>query len=102
MLKDLVLKLQHYLTSIPSFTGLPDSLHIWLFSVGMVASIGTEENEWFVNQCSAIASHMGLHSWGKVDKLLTEVLWLEGMSANIFHQAWEQILTRKRILGRGG
>ena len=93
LLKDLVLKLKYYLTSIPSFTGLPDALHIWLFSMGMAASIGTEENEWFVSQCSAISGQMGIHSWEKVNKLLKEVLWLEGMSAEIFHQAWEQILT---------
>lgn len=98
ILKELVLQLKYHLTSMALVSDIHDALCIWFFSVGTVASIGTEENDWFVTHISALSIRLNLQGWEDVRANLKRVLWLEGTFEMMFQRAWEPIFHSKAVL----
>jgi hypothetical protein len=89
----MALQLKSHLESLmPSLLFTNDSLAIWLVSVGMVASDGTSDCQWFAAQArSAIIAH-DLLVWDDVMFHLRKVLWLTMPQAeHLFRQSWERI-----------
>lgn len=100
ILKSLVLQLELHLTSMMSSQGFHDPLSVWLLSIGMVASIGTEENHWFVTQATRISEILGLQSWEAVEGRLKTILWLDDKCGVMFRQSWEQIVNSQKSSGQ--
>lgn len=92
ILKELVCKLKSCLTSMLAAQGSHPTLMLWLVSVGMISSIGTQENEWFIFQASIISLKLGYWKWEDVETSLKRVLWHDGTAGTMFQQAWRPIL----------
>lgn len=91
MLRSLLLQLKHHFSSLILPAELQDPLSVWILSVGMVGSLGTGENSWFLEQSSALSATLGFQSWEDAKLRLESVLWLDAGSGNLFRQIWEGI-----------
>lgn len=98
ILNKLVLHLKLHLESLISSAALHDPMCVWLVSIGMVASTGTEQNEWFIIQSAALLALLGLRTWQDVECRLKSVLYLENRCGSMFRRAWEQIMAPKPSL----
>jgi hypothetical protein len=83
-------------THLESFTTsvLPAnrSITIWLLSVGMVASDGTPECQWFETQSRKATAAYCVYFWHDVLLHLKRVLWFEKPQAErIFQQKWDSV-----------
>lgn len=68
------------------------SLALWLLSVGMVASDGVPEAQWFNAQASKAAETLNLQIWDDVVIRLQEIVWLDSPAAELlFQQKWNEI-----------
>ncbi len=68
------------------------SLALWLLSVGMLASEGTPEGQWFVNQAYKAAEILDLHTWDGIVLHLREIVWLESRTATLlFQHKWLEV-----------
>jgi hypothetical protein len=91
ILRKLVLKLQYYMQRLTLPAATHRSLQIWLFSIGIVASLGTPEYAWFAKQTAALSTSLNPRSWQSVKPLLKNVLWIDNGYEILFRQAWEQV-----------
>lgn len=65
------------------------SLALWLLSIGMVASEGTPEEQWFVDQARLAALALNLNSSEEVLFHLRNIVWLDSPAATVlFSQKW--------------
>lgn len=70
------------------------SLTMWLLSVGMAASDGTPEGQWFNSQARTAARTLNLQTWDDVVVCLQEIVWLDLHKAEIiFQQKWQEVWT---------
>ena len=92
ILNSLVLQFKLHLELFILFIGLHDPLSVWLFSVGMVASLNTGQSQWFVGQATAISATCNIRCWKDVRTRLQRVLWLEVGRGAGFREEWEKIL----------
>ncbi|KAH6639845.1 hypothetical protein C7974DRAFT_139569 [Boeremia exigua] len=68
------------------------SLTLWLLFVGMVASEGTPEGQWFANQARTATEFLGLQTWADVVVRLQGIVWLDSRAAtSIFQQKWQEV-----------
>jgi hypothetical protein len=89
-------------THLETFTSLPPpanrSITIWLLLVGMIASDGTPECQWFETQSRKAVTAYGIYLWHDVLLHLKKVLWLEKPHAeHIFQQKWDGVWTKSII-----
>lgn len=71
-----------------------DSLDVWLFAIGMVASTGTTNYQWFKEKARAIAASLQLDNCDDALFHIKSVLWLETLQGeDIFRPHWEAILS---------
>lgn len=70
------------------------AIALWIVSVGLVASAGTLDGVWFLDQTKALGECLGLRNWPDVLVRLETVLWYGGMrhAEVMFRQHWEMIL----------
>ncbi|KAH7359605.1 hypothetical protein BKA66DRAFT_427048 [Pyrenochaeta sp. MPI-SDFR-AT-0127] len=69
------------------------TLALWLLSVGLVASNGTPDYHWFVNQARIVAKSEDIHTWEDMLGRLKEILWYPKLQTeHFFHHRWEEIL----------
>jgi hypothetical protein len=74
------------------------SITIWLLSVGMVASDGTPDCQWFEIQSRRATAAYGVYFWHDILVHLKEVLWLEKPQIeHLFRQKWDGVWTRSII-----
>ncbi|KAG9246865.1 hypothetical protein BJ878DRAFT_250331 [Calycina marina] len=93
MLATIVLQLQRQLDGFLPTSAIPDALHIWLCSMGLVGSMGMDTHNWFAEKCLAASAVIIGIKWSAVIALLEEVVWLpDTMCDTMFHQAWLSIL----------
>jgi hypothetical protein len=65
------------------------SLALWLLSVGMVASEGTPEEQWFIEQTRVAAMALSLNFPDEFELRLREIIWLGSpIAASLFQQKW--------------
>jgi hypothetical protein len=98
ILNALVLKLEYHLGSLLSFVERQDSLFVWFLSIGAVASIGTNESQWFRGRAAAISIVLGLRCWDDVKAHLERILWLKTTAQFLFQQIWEEVITSNSSL----
>lgn len=73
---------------LPSF----GSLTLWLLSVGMIASEGSIENEWFVAQAAEAAAGLEVSTWEELIPQLEELLWSKTPQMEfLFKERWMAI-----------
>ena len=70
------------------------SIALWIVSVGLVASAGTLDGPWFLEQAKALSESLNLRAWPGVFVHLEAVLWYGGMrhAEVMFRQQWEMVL----------
>lgn len=65
------------------------SLVLWLLSIGMIASEGTPEEHWFVEQARLAATTLTLNSPEDVIFYLRDIVWMDSPAATtLFSQKW--------------
>lgn len=70
------------------------ALTLWLLSVGMVASDGLPEGQWFISQAYKAAEALNLWTWDEVVVPLRGIVWLDSTSAvPLFQQKWQEAWT---------
>ena len=68
------------------------SLALWLLSVGMIASEGTPEEQWFIEQTRVAAMALSLNFPDEFELHLREIIWLDSpIAASLFQQRWLNI-----------
>ncbi|CAO2651657.1 Nn.00g042270.m01.CDS01 [Neocucurbitaria sp. VM-36] len=85
-------QLRYHLENLSALL-LPKSgpLTLWLLSVGMVASDGTPESDWFMTQFRTAADTSGLSAWDDIQNHLKEILWSHSQQLDyVFRQRWEE------------
>lgn len=92
-------KLKGCLQTLLAPTPFDDTLRVWLFSVGMVASMGTKECQWFMEQAAASAIALNSHDWDDLLVHLKTILWLEIRQGELFRQKWVEIFARPTSYG---
>lgn len=92
VLNTLTLKLKEQIQTLVSMPDILDPLIVWLVSIGMVASLGTLNNNWFSAEAGAIMIVLGLQTWTEVLDRLESILWLQTHHGEPFRQMWEKLL----------
>jgi hypothetical protein len=85
-------RLKSYLERLPpSLLWQNSSLSLWIFSVGMVASVGSSGCIWFMGQAQRAAEELGIFSWEQALSHLRGILWLENKQAETaFKRKWDE------------
>lgn len=69
-----------------------EALALWLLSVGMVASDGSPEGQWFTSQARKASDALSVHTWDDIVLRLREIVWLDTLTAeSIFEQKWQNV-----------
>lgn len=97
LLNTLVLQLRHYLSQLSLFIEGQESLFIWLLSVGAVASIGTNESQWFLDETAELSAATNLYSWSDVESHLKRILWRKSTAWILFQQTWEEGIFKSNL-----
>ncbi|KAJ4378559.1 hypothetical protein N0V86_006266 [Didymella sp. IMI 355093] len=67
------------------------ALTLWLLSVGMVASDGTPECQWFMSQARKAAEALDLRTWDNIVIRLRDIVWLDSAASDpFFQQKWQE------------
>ena len=67
------------------------ALTLWLLSVGMVASDGIPEGQWFMSQAQKAAEALDLWTWDDVIVRLRGIVWLDSTAAEqLFQEKWQE------------
>jgi hypothetical protein len=75
---------------LDSLLSIDKSLAIWTLSIGLVATSGTPDHEWFSTQAVTAASLPSAHQWQDILPHLKNILWVERQHTEyIFRQAWQ-------------
>lgn len=69
-----------------------DSLRLWILSVGLIASAGTSQRQWFITQTCIAVETLNLCTWDEVLTRLEVILWIQSPQTELFRQKWEDIL----------
>jgi hypothetical protein len=93
ILNSLLVQLRYHLGPLISSDSLHHSLLLWLLSVGNVASVGTNESDWFRGQATGVSAVLGIRCWEDVEVHLKRVLYLQPGCRVLFQQIWETAIT---------
>lgn len=67
------------------------ALTLWLLSVGMVASDGIPEGQWFRSQAHKASKALDLRTWDDIVVRLRGIVWLDATAAEpLFQQKWQE------------
>ncbi|KAH7131341.1 hypothetical protein EDB81DRAFT_808390 [Dactylonectria macrodidyma] len=89
----IVSQLKVHITALADTDYVYDSLGIWVLSVGMVATIGTVDHQWFKSQARMAVIALGLCTWADILIRLKSILWLRTPHEELCQKYWEEILT---------
>lgn len=68
------------------------ALTLWLLSIGMVASDGIPEGQWFTSQARKAVETLDLRTWDDIVARLRSILWLDSTAAALsFQQKWQEV-----------
>jgi hypothetical protein len=69
-----------------------DSLSVWLLTIGMAASIGTEHYHQLAGRARVVAASLELSGWNEVTTHIENVLWLKtSQDEQRFRPHWDNI-----------
>ena len=77
ILQDLMVRYIHCLKQTESSLCAFDELDVWLHAIGLVATTGTTDYQWFACRTGIISSALSLYTWEDVFPYLRGVLWLD-------------------------
>lgn len=95
----ITLQLKCHLAALLRYDHIHDPLGIWVISVGLVATVGTRNHEWFTDQASVAAAALGLKTWEDVLTHLQSILWVRVPQEELFRQEWEEVF---KMAAKGG
>lgn len=92
ILEDVVSRFQAHLRQLHTNLHLYDNLDVWLLAVGLIASTGTNDYQWFVDQARTVAVALELQSWDDVLARIKSVMWFEAPHAEAcFRTYWDDL-----------
>ena len=99
ILNTLVLQLQHQFEMLISQEVLCKAAQVWILSMGLVGSMGTDSHQWFLKQCAVASSRLGISDWDQIRAQLEAIAWLPHMMCEmVFRQSWDAVLGTKSLL----
>lgn len=97
ILNTIVTQYMGYLTQLEDTLPIPESLHVWLLAMGLVASDGTTHHQWFVERARSLAASFRLGVWDDVFTHIKSILWLEmPHGESLFRPHWDTALDRTK------
>uniref|UniRef100_A0A8H7N4Y6 Uncharacterized protein n=1 Tax=Bionectria ochroleuca TaxID=29856 RepID=A0A8H7N4Y6_BIOOC len=84
-------QLKQHLETLTQTDYLHSDLHIWLLSIGMAASTGMPQVQWFFDQACIAALALRLREWEQVLGRLERILWIPGPQREAISRRWEEI-----------
>lgn len=92
MMSAISFDLKEQLQLSSSVTEMDYSIHIWLLAVGMVASTGTPNHGWFLEEARGLVSTLQIDGWQEVFDHIKSILWLDLLhSEQVFQSHWRYI-----------
>lgn len=93
ILNSIVGRLMEHIKSIESLRRSMDSFEVWLFAIGMAASAGTSNYDWFVEKARGVAAFLRLNDWEDVLLHIKWILWLDiPQGEGLFRPHWDAVL----------
>ncbi|CAI6091726.1 unnamed protein product [Clonostachys chloroleuca] len=84
-------QLKQHLETLTQTDYLHSDLHIWLLSIGMAASTGMPQAQWFFDQACVAALALRLREWKQVLGRLERILWIPVPQGEAISRRWEEI-----------
>lgn len=92
MLQDIMNRYIVSLHKLESSFHVYDALDVWLQAIGLVATSGTTNYQWFSTRTETIAISLGLNAWEEVFLHIRRVLWLDFPNGEaMFRAHWKVI-----------
>ncbi|KAI9900982.1 hypothetical protein N3K66_005244 [Trichothecium roseum] len=92
MMSAISFDLKEQLQLFSSGSEMDYSIHIWLLAVGMVASTGSPNHGWFLEEARGLVSTLQIDGWQEVFDHIKSVLWLDLLhSEHVFQSHWRYI-----------
>ncbi|KAH9222402.1 hypothetical protein DL95DRAFT_173440 [Leptodontidium sp. 2 PMI_412] len=91
ILHQITLVLQNRLQELEQSQDMDVSLFLWCLSVGLSASTGTEEHDWFFNRAATSTHSLGIETHDSVEFYLRNIFTLDVRSETMFRGAWGPI-----------
>lgn len=89
MLQDIMTQYIASLDKLDSSFHVHDALDVWLQAIGLVATAGTTDYQWFCNRRETITRSLALNTWEEVFLRIKRVLWLDFPNGEpIFRTHW--------------
>jgi hypothetical protein len=87
----IIFQLRYHLMVLTGTDYMHDPQVIWALSLGMVATIGGEGHQWFLDQACVVAETLSLNTWEDVLTHLQSILWVRVPQEEIFRQKWDEV-----------
>ncbi|KAJ5585397.1 uncharacterized protein N7459_005197, partial [Penicillium hispanicum] len=93
ILKTIVCRFLDNLEQVASLFCVPDSLYVWLLSIGMVASDDPAHHQWYFERAQAAASSLQISTCDDALLHVKSVLWLDLLQTeDIFRAPWDAVI----------
>lgn len=103
ILNELSTRLVEYFQILETDLGEACSFHIWVCSIGMVASVGTESYMLYTNKAAVYANYLNIESWYDVCGHMANVLWLETPDTiESFRSHWDSVISSRFNIAMNG
>lgn len=86
-------RLKKHLQSLATVGSCPESLRVWIISLGMMSSFDRFDREWFLTEALSAREALGLHCWDDIPAHLQNVLWLKTQPENMFWSVWQEVFS---------
>ncbi|KAB8224099.1 hypothetical protein BDV33DRAFT_199836 [Aspergillus novoparasiticus] len=94
MMNSIVIRFIDQLKQLGSTPRAYGSLDAWLLAIGLVASTGTPEYQWFIERAQTMAASLRLSNWNDVLIRIKCILWMETLQGeDIFRPHWDAIFS---------
>ncbi|KAE8409626.1 hypothetical protein BDV37DRAFT_277966 [Aspergillus pseudonomiae] len=94
MMNSIVIQFIDQLMQLESTPRVYGSLDAWLLAIGMVASTGTPDYQWFVEKAQTMVVSLQLSNWDDVLVHIKCILWMETLQGeDIFRPHWDTIFS---------
>ncbi|RMZ46129.1 hypothetical protein AFCA_003248 [Aspergillus flavus] len=94
MMHSIVIRFIDQLKQLESTPRVYGSLDAWLLAIGLVASTGTPDYQWFIERARIMAASLRLSNWNDVLVRIKCILWMETLQGeDIFRPHWDAIFS---------
>jgi hypothetical protein len=92
ILNQVLNQFETHLSTLETESQAHDSLTVWLLTIGMAASVGTEHHRRLLRRVRIVAASIQLSGWNAVVIHVKNVLWLETpQHEQLFRHSWDTI-----------